>query len=118
MATLNPDFLEATCLKKLSAVEADLETSNQHELNGVARHKKLLGTERKNVLATFSIVGEKSPIVDAEVTWYDARESHATRTEFRLYFQTNDVMSAAKPGDTLLIGHDKLGKLHCILARA
>lgn len=117
MVKLNPDFLEATCLKKLSAVEADLDTSNQHELNGVTRLKKILGTERRNVLATFSVVGSAGPTVDAEVTWYDARENHATRTEFRLYFQTNDVMTLAQPGDTLLIGHDKDGHLHCVLAR-
>lgn len=117
MVTLNPDFLEATCVKQLSSVEVDLFTSNQHELNGVSRLKRILGTERKNVVATFSVVNGTGPQVDAEVTWYDARENHPTRTEFRLYFRTNAVMTLAQPGDRLLIGHDASGHLHCLLAR-
>src|SRR5690606_30363853 len=37
------------------------------------------------------------------VTWYDSREAHPTRSEYRLYFPDNDVSDRAKEGDLLLI---------------
>lgn len=51
----------------------------------------------------------------ANVTWYDAREKHESRSEFRLYFQGNAVMSEASEGDNIIIGFDKFNKLNIVL---
>jgi len=37
------------------------------------------------------------------LTWYDAREKHPTRTEYRLYYPEADCFSKAKPGDLLVV---------------
>ncbi|UTV99455.1 hypothetical protein KDW99_19845 [Marinomonas rhizomae] len=95
-------------VKTLSAVEAEQARSNQHELNGVAELKKLLGENKITFRATFSTRGSNDQ-VDSDLTWYDAREDHPTRSEFRLYFQTNSVMSQAKAGSTLYLGFDDNG---------
>ncbi|OOF28580.1 hypothetical protein [Salinivibrio sp. IB872] len=93
--------------KKLSAVEAEPDRSNQHELNGVSGLKALLGEQRKdNFNAHFVFEGDSSRVIAKKVTWYDAREQHPERSEFRLYFQTNDVMTAAREGSVLKIGFD------------
>lgn len=97
----------ATCIsKELSAVEAEPDRSNQHELNGVSGLKTLLGEQRKDFDAHFVFEGDSSRVITKKVTWYDAREQHPDRSEFRLYFQTNDVMTAAREGSVLKIGFD------------
>ncbi|MEQ4693011.1 hypothetical protein [Providencia manganoxydans] len=35
---------------------------------------------------------------------YDARENHVSRSEYRLYFQTNTVVNMAREGSTLVFG--------------
>lgn len=107
-------LLKPACLKTLSAVEARPERSNQHEFNGVSQLKTLLGTDRFETTAVFTIRDERVS-ARAKVTWYDSREEHATRTEHRLYFQTNSVMDRAQEGDNILIGYDPQGQLHCVL---
>ena len=106
--------LSPACLKTLATVEANPNKSNQHELNGVSELKAILGLNDARYTAIFSVRGE--PITaTVDVTWYDARVAHPKRTEHRLYFETNAVMSRARAGDDLLIGFDKQGQLHCIL---
>jgi len=108
--------LKDSCVKTLAAVEAYPERSRQHEFNGVAELKKIFGSDRQAFEASFSIRGEDVACL-AKVTWYDSREKHATRSEYRLYFQKNQVMKQAQEGDSILIGFDKSGLLHCILVR-
>ena len=104
----------SACIKTLTAVEAHPEASNQHEFNGVQELKSMFGTDRKDLNASFSIRGSDETYV-ASMTWYDARKNHATRTEYRLYFQTNPVMSHASEGDNIVIGFDGNDMLHCEL---
>lgn len=97
--------LSSACIKSLSAVEAVPDRSNQHELNGVAQLRDILGNDKKSFVVNFSIRG-KDGYTQSNVTWYDARKEHPTRTEYRLYFRTNGVMSQAKEGSTLIFGLD------------
>jgi hypothetical protein len=110
----NPLVLKPACLKTLSAVEARPERSNQHEFNGVLQLKEIFGLEKFERLATFHIRGT-NVLTQAKVTWYDAREEHPTRSEYRLYFQSNTVMAEAHEGDNILIGFDQANDLHCVL---
>ena len=100
-------YFRAVAVKRLSAVEANALISNQHEYNGVSLLKKMFGTDKqKYVLPTHFIyvTDEDDPIEDdGELTWYDARYSHPTRTEWRLYYPTNNVTAAANVGDSLFI---------------
>ena len=103
--------------KVLSLVEVTPNASNQHELNGIAEFKQLFGTSKFKQLADF-VTADGSVSATAEVTWYDARVAHETRSEYRLYFQTNDVMKIAKEGDELTIKSDPPNRLRITLAPA
>lgn len=100
-------YFTAVAAKHLSAVEADASVSNQHEYNGVSLLKEMFGTEtaRKVIPTSFVYVSDEDDVIEAtgDLTWYDARYNHPTRTEWRLYYPTNDVTSHAQAGDTLFI---------------
>lgn len=75
--------------KRISEVEIKPETSNQHEFNGITDFRYLLGSDKKEFIGKFFYFGngEEDSIVDSgNLTWYDARERHPKRTEYRLYY--------------------------------
>lgn len=100
-------FFRAVAAKHLSTVEADAAVSNQHEYNGVSLLKEMFGTETsKKVFPTkFIYISDEDDVIEAtgELTWYDARYNHPLRTEWRLYYPSNDVTMHAEAGDTLFI---------------
>jgi hypothetical protein len=105
-------------IKRLSKVEADTKKSNQHEFNGNRDLRKLLGDFRlSNKVVTFTYYngadGEIS--VPGTITWYDAREAHPNRSEYRLYFKANIVMDHAEPGDLLIVSMQDDGELNIII---
>jgi hypothetical protein len=112
--TERPIVLRSACIKLLSATEADPKKSHQHEFNGVAELEQIFGEDSFEREAIFSLRGE-SLTDKAKVTWYDARRKHPTRSEHRLYFRENKVMSRAREGDNILIGFDNANELHCVL---
>lgn len=106
--------------KILSRVEVEENLSNQHEFNGVSSLKHLLGEERTTFSSVFLYMSDDSfsePIIrdTGTLTWYDAREAHPTRSEFRLYFSSNRVMDEACAGDYLVIALRTDGTLVTIL---
>ncbi|MGI2095895.1 hypothetical protein [Shewanella glacialipiscicola] len=109
-----PLVLNPACIKTLSAVEALPYRSHQHEFNGVVELKQIFGLAGFVRTAKFSIRGTNIS-TDAAVTWYDARTAHPTRTEHRLYFQTNAVMSHAHEGANIIVGFDESNNLHIVL---
>jgi hypothetical protein len=110
----SPLVLKPACIKTLSAVEALPSRSHQHEFNGVVELKQIFGLTGFSRPSKFSIRGTNIS-TDADVTWYDARASHPTRTEHRLYFQTNAVMSHAHEGTNIIVGFDASNQLHIVL---
>lgn len=97
---------KGVAIKRLSAVETNPSASNQHEFNGVNELKKLFGRSKVTLTARFVWLGDEQEAVseDGFVTWYDAREAHPTRTEFRLFYSTTSVMPGlAKERDTLFV---------------
>jgi len=115
-------------VKGLSAVEADVLTSNQHEFNGVEGLRNILGEPDGKVRysATFMYLTDQDeePIVeDGFLTWYDARqkariERGVMRYEYRLYFPTNQVSQCANAGDILVIAKRPDSTLLAIIAEA
>lgn len=113
------EYFTGVAAKVLSAVEADTATSNQHEYNGVAPLKKMFGTAKRTFKAQFIYLndGDDEPVTDrGTLTWYDARESHPTRTEYRMYFTTTAVSICAAVGDELFIGLRPDGTVLVIIA--
>lgn len=107
--------------KQLSRAEADFLCSNQHEFNGDRGLRKLLGTQNgfQRFQTTFLYMSDMEVIHrEGEMTWYDAREKHPSRTEWRLYFRTTDVMLKAKEKDTLIICRKTDKTLLVIVARS
>nr|DAV39026.1 MAG TPA: elongation factor [Caudoviricetes sp.] len=105
--------------KYLSEVEVNSWASNQHEFNGVAPLKRLFGCSRQYVCATFMYY-DGSGLVDrqdVDLTWYDARESHPTRSEFRLYYTENAIVRRAHVNDLLIIGKQDSGDIVVIIAQ-
>jgi hypothetical protein len=90
--------------KKAIRAEGKSQPSHQHEFNGTAAMRGYLGTERRQIETRFIYLGvdDDRLSVESTVTWYDAREKHETRTEYRLYFSNNEVMERASEGDVLI----------------
>ena len=115
------NYFTGIAFKRLSAVEANPTRSNQHEFNGVDQLKKILGTDRNSFSAKFIYLGEHEAetIFDTGfVTWYDARKSHPTRSEYRLYYPSTSVSEAAVEEDLLVIGKLPDGSVLVIIVRA
>lgn len=95
-------------IKTLSEVEVNYWASNQHEFNGVTALKQIFGIKKHYFNARFIYMSDKG--IEREgrgnLTWYDAREKHPYRTEYRLYYDSPMPLQKAKAGDTLLITVD------------
>jgi hypothetical protein len=107
--------------KRLSEVEIVPKKSNQHEFNGTKKFKRLFGTEKIIFSGKFLYLGEEDDnIIEGKgnLTWYDSRLDHPTRSEHRLYYTSNDVIRKAQPGDILIIGRTSQTELLVLIARA
>jgi len=121
-------YFEGVAVKELSAVEANVLTSNQHEFNGVEGLRNILGEPEGKVRypATFLYLtdNDDDPVIEnGFLTWYDARqkariERGVMRYEYRLYFPTNQVSQCANSGDVLVIAKRPDNTLLAIVAEA
>jgi len=105
--------------KRLSQVEIKPDVSNQHEFNGINEFKNIFGTERISFQGHFVYLSDdvEQIVEDSGIlTWYDARENHPSRTEYRLYYSTNQVICNAVADDLVVIGKTNKNKLEVIIA--
>lgn len=106
--------------KILSTVEANKLYSNQHEFHGIKSLKKLLGCKKTKFKAKFIYLNDKKNHAnikeEGSLTWYDSRENHSTRSEFRLYFTNNKATSKFSEGDLLLICKKKNNSILVVVA--
>ena len=115
------EYFEGVAAKYLSVVEAHPESSNQHEFNGVTALKNLLGTDRLTAKTDFIYLGDDvgtAGQAEGFLTWYNARERHPTRTEYRLYFPSNTVTDLASEDDLILFCKKKSGEILVMVAKA
>ncbi len=115
------EYFDGVVAKRLSGVESNPGQSNQHEFNGVKPLKKLLGEEKlTDCPARFVWLGEENEGISepSSVTWYDSRENHPTRSEFRLYFKSNSVMELAGTGDLLIVARRPSGEIMIVIVSA
>ncbi len=116
-------YFTGIAVKHLSAVEADVLVSNQHEFNGVEALKLIFGNAswRQQFPAKFVYLSdrnEEAVVADGFLTWYDARDKHPKRTEHRLYFPTTVVSELAAEGDLLVIGLRPDGSVLVVVAES
>jgi len=119
MVSLLSGYFKGVGVKRLRNVEIKKSVSNQHEFNGIHEFKTLFGSERSQYNAHFIyLADEEDDIIQSQsqLTWYDARENNKKRTEYRLYYASNAVMSAANTDDLLVIGRTGNGKVAVIVA--
>ena len=117
------EYFTGIAAKRLSAVEADVFRSNQHEFNGVEGLKQIFGEAagKQKFPAKFIYLtdNDSEPVVtEGFLTWYDARERHPVRSEYRLYFPTTTVSECAAAGDLLVIGRRPDGSVLVVVAAA
>lgn len=104
--------------KQLTAVEVDPDASNGHEFNSSVELRKILGetprrvNEANGIPTRFIYLSDDDDeLVEDEgnMSWYDSRVNHKTRTEWRLYYSDNSVVGRegrAVAGDSLIIAFD------------
>ena len=114
------DCFRGVGVKRLSAVDANPERSNQHEI-GTTRvmRMRFLGEEQHRRYRTVYIWlgGEQDGItVEGTATHYDARERKPPRKEWRLYYPSNPVTEAMRQGDALFLAMTGEGILYFIVA--
>lgn len=113
------DYFTGVGAKRLTDVEVSPEKSHQHEFNGISEFKKIFGTEKINFKARYIYLHDDEAQVfsdNGSLTWYDAREGHATRTEYRLYYSENSVLNKAQSGDLIIICKKSANELFIIVA--
>jgi len=94
-------------VKRIVEVEVAPASSHQHEFNaGRLRTELGFGTEKRQGTMRFFFykADDEAPVVAEQgFTLYDAREAHETRTEWRLYYQGEEVATHSKAGDLVLM---------------
>ncbi|RHQ24291.1 restriction endonuclease [Clostridiaceae bacterium AF29-16BH] len=99
-------YFSGVVVKRLSEVEANIESSNQHEFNGNKAMCQMLGEDipRKEFDVLFLYMEDKfTRDAAGKMTWYDSRYRNPQRTEWRFYFPTTEVSKCANAGDSLFI---------------
>lgn len=109
--------------KRLTSVEVDPDSSNQHEFNGVNSLREIFGeTDEKLTLSArfVHLMDDRSDSVCiGEVTWYDSRRSNPNRSaEYRLYWRKNEVMERAKPGDLMFFAKLRNGEFLILISES
>lgn len=116
-------IFSGVAVKRLTAVEVESRTSNQHEFQGIGKLRDILGrpSEKKVFPAKFILVDddEESMSLDSELTWYDARINQPHRSpEYRLYYPAvaDQILHKCKPGDLIVFALHNNGFVYVFIA--
>mgnify|MGYP003645022127 FL=1 len=114
------DYFEGVGVKRLSAVDAEPKTSNQHEVGTTKKMRDdFLGENHQEKFPAIYIWlgGDQEGFTEESwATHYDARLNKPRAAEWRLYYPSNPVTEAMKAGDTLFLAKDQSGILWFIVA--
>lgn len=115
------EYFEDIAVKRLSRVESDPQASNQHELNGVTGLKEIFGDKKRQFPAKFVFLEDEEGDTFSEsegvMTWYDARERHPSRSEYRFYLSSNYLFQEYEEDDLVVVGKMTDGTVMLIAAR-
>lgn len=117
------DHFRGVGAKRLTAVDAEPRSSNQHEIGTTkAMRQEFLGEDGKREFpAVYIWLGQDQDgiTVNSTATYYDAREHQPDRApEWRLYYPSNSVTEAMRAGDALFLALDTAETLYFIVAPA
>ncbi|MCY4498602.1 MAG: type II restriction endonuclease [Rhodospirillaceae bacterium] len=115
------DHFRGVGAKRLTAVDAEPNSSNQHEIGTTAAmRREFLGEGPKSTFpAVYIWLGRDQDAVTVHswATYYDAREHQPDRApEWRLYYPSNAVTETMNEGDALFLALDTTGSLYFIIA--
>lgn len=100
-------YFTGVAWKRLSEVEASPTRSNQHEFNGVNPIKKILGERKIDKISTRFIYladdSTQSQSCDGYLTWYDSREKHPVRSEYRLYYNGGNEVAGRFAAGSMVV---------------
>ena len=112
-------YFKGIVAKKLSDVEVTPRKSNQHEFNARKGMRSLFGNDDRKFKTTFMYLNDEDKIVTEDyLTWYDARRNHPTRTEYRLYYPSNQVSNLASSGDSLFVCVKQDDTVLCVITQS
>ncbi len=99
------EYFEGVGVKKLSVVDAEPKSSNQHEIGTTVPIRKFLGTEKKTFDVTYIWIGDEQEAITEQgwATHYNTREGKPRAAEYRFYYPTNSVTEIMSAGDTLFL---------------
>jgi hypothetical protein len=101
------EYFDGVGVKRLSRVDADPKSSNQHEIGTTKDMRAFLGENHQERFETTYVWlgGEQEGFsVEASATHYDSRKDNPDRSaEWRLYYTTNPVTEMMSEGDTLFL---------------
>jgi len=122
------DLFVGAGVKRLATVDANPDSSNQHEVTGSKTLLQILGdTERKKAAhnderftATYIWIGGEQEAISEEgrLSWYDSRRNKPRSAEWRLYYQGNSITRLMRPGDFLFVARRRDDHLLFIIAPA
>ncbi len=106
---------DGVAVKRLAEVDANPDSSNQHEVTGSQPLVRILGRDDRKrprggedgrFPATYIWMESEQEALSEEgwLSWYDSRRNDPKRSaEWRLYYQSNPVTEMMKPGDILFL---------------
>ena len=116
------EYFEGIGAKRLTAVEIDPITSNQHEFQGVHQLKQILGesSEKMKFSATYIRLADDSDpeTVESFATWSNVRRDNPNRSaEYHMYYSSTaaPLVHNCKPDDLLIIAKRSDNSLAIIL---
>jgi EcoRII C terminal len=116
------EYFSGIAVKRLSMVEINANTSNQHEFNGSRNLRALFGDDKRQFNATFLyLADDEQEIIEEEglMTWYNSRANKPDRSaEYRFYYPSNRVTQNASENDLLLLAKKQDESLLIIIAEA
>lgn len=113
------EYFEGVGVKRLSKVDADSKSSNQHEIGTTRDMRAFLAENHQERFETTYVWlgGEQEGFsVEASATHYDSRKDNPDRSaEWRLYYTTNPVTAMMSEGDTLFLAKRQSSRLMFIV---
>jgi hypothetical protein len=100
------DLFDGVVVKKLTLVETITPSSNQHEIQGTRPLRQMFGDDdRRQIPTRFVWLGQEQDGFSEEgfVSWSNVRKGKPRAAEYHLYYSSNGVTEAMKPGDTMFL---------------
>ncbi len=99
------EYFEGVGIKRLSAVDSQPKTSNQHEIGTTVPMRRFLGTTKIKFAVKYIWLNDEQETITDEgwATHYNTREGKPRSAEYRFYYPSNAVTKSMTAGDTLFL---------------